>query len=162
MAGTRHMLVKRINPEGDRTLFYGERENYCIIAKPDEVVDVGDFIEYKPGGIYFGWFVKRFEQTPGTALALVLRKDPEDLSAEERASLETLYSEEVQYLRIDSADYKEHDEICQRLKPATVILPLDRPIPSLAMEHGHRHIALTPDGPLELLPLVPQFKPFVP
>lgn len=95
-------------------------------------------------------------------LILVLRKNPEDLSFAEKRFIEDAYPEGVEYRRVDPTNYSEHDEFCRTLNPAMVILPMERPIPSLAMEHGYRHIAFTPDGPMELVSLHTQFKPFSP
>ncbi|TSC55631.1 MAG: hypothetical protein G01um101418_786 [Parcubacteria group bacterium Gr01-1014_18] len=59
-------------------------------------------------------------------------------------------------------DFMEHAETCRKIKPDVVILPKDRPIPAVAMEEGFAHVVLTKDEVKELLPLQPQFKPFIP
>src|SRR5438105_1246839 len=94
-------------------------------------------------------------------LVLVLRRQLDE--AEAKALHEAYPGKELEFRTIHPQDYREHDAICQELNPAVVLLPKDRPIPSLAMEWGVPHVALLPNGQLsELLPLIPQFKPFVP
>ena len=95
-------------------------------------------------------------------LILLLRQDPEQLSPTEKECIALLYPEGVEYRRIDLADYLDHNRICQELHPVAVILPKEKPIPSLAMENGYRHITFSAQGPIELLPLRPEFKPFIP
>lgn len=96
------------------------------------------------------------------SLILLLRRDVADLTAEEKTAIQECYPDGVEYRRIDPANYLEHDEICKTFHPVAVLLPRERPIPSLAMEHGYRHITYTPQGLLELLPLQPKFEPFRP
>jgi hypothetical protein len=68
---------------------------------------------------------------------------------------------ELEFHRLDSCDYHEHAKNCRELKPDLVLLPLERPIPSVAMEEGFRHVALIPgQGLKELKPLHPDFKDF--
>lgn len=91
----------------------------------------------------------------------VLRRE---VSSEEIEAFEAAYpGRELKFVRIDSRDYQEHAETCRRLKPDVVLLPLEKPIPSVAMDEGFRHVALRPgEGLRELLPLNPEFKPFEP
>ena len=93
----------------------------------------------------------------------VLRKA---LSPEEEVMIRSkLPGKEIEFQVVHSQDYLEHAETCRVLNPEEgdfVILPKDRPIPSLAIEQGVPHVALTKDGLMELLPLKPEFKPFVP
>lgn len=97
------------------------------------------------------------------ALVVVLRRDATSLTPEEIALIrEKFPDQEVDFRRTDPRDYKEHAAQCDELQPAMVLLPLERPIPSLAMEKGFPHVAITADGIMELLPLVPTFKPFEP
>lgn len=71
--------------------------------------------------------------------------------------------DEIVFRRTDPRDYKEHAAQCDELKPAFVLLPLERPIPSVAMEKGFQHVVIDPQGDLiELEPLAPKFKPFIP
>jgi len=95
-------------------------------------------------------------------LVLLLRRDPDNLTTEERIAFERAFpGRSVEYRRVDSRDYLEHANLCGRLRPAVVLLPRDRPIPSLAMERGFPHVTITSDGKLiELQPLEPQFKPY--
>ena len=96
-------------------------------------------------------------------LVLVLRRelDPQEVVALQ----EKFPGKELELLTIHPEDFRQHAAICEGykdLKPI-VFLPRERPIPSLAMERGVPHVALLPNGQLsELLPLVPQFKPFEP
>lgn len=96
-------------------------------------------------------------------LVIILRRDESQLSQEEVAAIKAKFpGKQVVFKRTDPRDYKEHAAQCEELQPTVVILPLERPIPSVAMEKGFQHIAFTPQGLLELDPLVPKFKPFVP
>jgi hypothetical protein len=94
-------------------------------------------------------------------LVLVLRRELDEV---EVTALRQKYpGKELEFKTIHPSDYREHATICEQMKPDVVLLPKDRPIPSLAMERGVPHVALLPNGELsELLPFVPQFKPFVP
>ena len=93
---------------------------------------------------------------------VLLRRDPEDLTSEEFAIIRGSFpGRELRFSRRDPRDYREHDRQCQEfMYNPVVILPFERPIPSLAMEHGVPHVVVTPQGLMELLPLVPQFRPF--
>ncbi|TSC73101.1 MAG: hypothetical protein G01um101438_124 [Parcubacteria group bacterium Gr01-1014_38] len=94
---------------------------------------------------------------------MLLRRDAESLSDKEKQTLQEAFpGREIEYTRTDPRDYKEHAAQCEEFKPAAVLLPLERPIPSLAMEKGVPHVAITPNGLMELQPLVPSFKAFIP
>ena len=96
-------------------------------------------------------------------LILILRRDPTDIDPGQMAQLRACFrpGQEFRFQRIDPVDFKEHAKICAELKPAAVILPLERPIPSLAMEQGIAHIAFLPDGTVgKLKPLTPEFELF--
>lgn len=96
-------------------------------------------------------------------LVLLLRRDENTLSREEHSAFEQAFpGKEITFHRTDPIDFVEHALICDELRPVAVLLPRERPIPSRAMEHGFQHVTVTPAGLQELLPLVPQFKPFVP
>lgn len=94
---------------------------------------------------------------------LILRRDENELTIPERAALTAAFpGHEVEFVTTNPRDYEEHAADCERLKPHVVLLPRERPIPSLAMERGVAHVTVGPDGYLvKLLPLVPQFQPFV-
>lgn len=95
---------------------------------------------------------------PEKILVLVLRREP-DLN--EIAAIQRKFpGKQLVFKTINPADYKEHAAICEEMKPDVVLLPKDRPIPSLAMEKGFPHVALFNGDVMELLPLMPQFKPF--
>lgn len=97
------------------------------------------------------------------ATVIILRRDPKDLTAEELAALNAKFpGRNVLLRRTDPRDYREHADICEQLKPDAVILPLDRPLPSLAMERGILHIAYVGDDFKKLRPLEPQFEEFGP
>jgi hypothetical protein len=51
------MIVGEINNQNDRVLLSGGW-GYYVIAKPTDVVKIGDKIEYKPYGMNFGWFMR--------------------------------------------------------------------------------------------------------
>ena len=55
------MLVRRIEVDGDRVLFYGDDENYHIIGSKKDKVKVGDDIKYEEGGYNFGWLKKEMK-----------------------------------------------------------------------------------------------------
>jgi hypothetical protein len=96
------------------------------------------------------------------ALILVLRRDSNDLSTSEMLALKSAFNgEQLRFLRTDPADYQEHAANCRYYKPDAVLLPLERPIPSQAMEEGIRHIVVRGDETFALEPLVPNFKPFI-
>ncbi len=95
------------------------------------------------------------------ARIILLRRNPDSLTPEEIAMLKATFpGRELSFFRTDPQDYKEHLLNCEAIQPEVVILPLERPIPSLAMEQGYAHVVITPNGLSELLPLQPQFKPF--
>jgi hypothetical protein len=90
---------------------------------------------------------------------LLLRRNPEDLSELETSALKAQFGPDVNFVRTDPTDYKEHLEDCQNIRPAAVLLPKEKPIPSDAMEAGFPHIVVFPDGKLaQLEPLIPSFK----
>ena len=98
-------------------------------------------------------------------VVILLRKDAADLTKRQKQILTQAYPDRsITFHRTDPADYQEHDLSCQELRPALVLLPLQRQIPSLAMEHGVVHVAFGPnDELLELVELPPPiFKPFTP
>lgn len=96
-------------------------------------------------------------------LVVILRRDEKDLKPEEIVAIRNAFpGKEVKFRRTDPRDYREHAAQCEEFGPAAVILPLERPIPSLAMEKGFQHVVFTPNGLMELEPLVPTFKPFQP
>ena len=87
----------------------------------------------------------------------------ESLDPQEIAQLQEKFpGKEFEYRSSHPRDYRDHAETCRQLKPDLVILPKDRPIPSVAMEEGFVHVAFTPKGVQQLLPLRPEFKPFEP
>ncbi len=99
----------------------------------------------------------------GTALVLILRRSPRDLSDEEISLIQRAFAgRDVQFRRIDPANYQEHDTLCAQLQPEAVILPMDRPIPSLAMEHGFVHVTVKDGKVMKLEPMETNFTPFVP
>lgn len=96
-------------------------------------------------------------------LVILLRRDASSLTPEEIALIrEKFPGREIDFRRTDPRDYREHAAQCDELKPEMVLLPLERPIPSLAMEKGFQHVAITPNGLMELLPLEPKFRLFEP
>jgi len=71
---------------------------------------------------------------------------------------------EIEFRMIHSLDYLDHDRICEELNLQDgdfVVLP-EKPIPSKAMERGVPHVAITPDGLMELVSIKPEFRPFNP
>ena len=99
----------------------------------------------------------------GQVLILVLQLDPKDFSTKDVETIQKSFpGKKLNFRSIRPRDYREHAEICKRLKPAVVILSLDRPIPSLAMEHGVPHVKVTPNGLSRLVVLKPKFEPFEP
>lgn len=95
---------------------------------------------------------------------ILLRRDPETLSLQEVDALRACFSgKKLNIVRTDPRDYMEHDEQCRKLGPAAVILPMEKPIPSAAMERGVPHIAWLPTNTFgRLKPLVPDFDKFCP
>ena len=99
-----------------------------------------------------------------SVLVTILRRDESDLISGERELIIAAFTgKKVIFRRTDPIDFQQHAEQCRQLKPAAVILPRERPIPALAMEEGFQHITVFAGrGVVELEPLVPQFKEFVP
>ena len=98
-----------------------------------------------------------------SVVVILLRRDSDSLAPEEISAIRAKFpGRTVMFRRTDPQDYQEHAIDCQRLNPGAVILPRERPIPSLAMELGYAHVAFVDGEYRELLPLVPQFKGFVP
>ena len=95
---------------------------------------------------------------------IIMRRDEDELLIEEKDNLGKALGvdpEEISFVRSDARDFQEHDEHCEVIRPVVVLLPRERPIPSLAMEHGHRHITFGPDGKLyELKAINPVLEPF--
>lgn len=89
-----------------------------------------------------------------------------ELSPEEEAMIRKNFpGKEIEFRVVQSRDYLEHAKTCEELNHKEgdfVVLPKDRPIPSLAMEQGIPHVIITQNGLMELLPLEPKFKPFEP
>ncbi len=79
-------------------------------------------------------------------IIIVLRRNPENLSAEEKAILQDQYGKNVQFIRTDPTDYLQHHADCVQLNPLAVLLPCEKPIPSTAMENGFAHIMFLPPG----------------
>lgn len=74
---------------------------------------------------------------------------------------------EIPYVAFDifgsnPADYREHAANCERLRPDLVVLPTEKTVPSLAMERGFAHVAISPEGVQKLVRVVPEFVPFTP
>ena len=94
---------------------------------------------------------------------LLLRRDESDLSEGERTAFQAKWpGEELKFVRTDPKDFKEHAEDCTRIQPDAVVLPVERPIPYLAMQAGFKHVTLGPDGTklLELKKMDVVFEPF--
>lgn len=95
------------------------------------------------------------------ARIMLLRRDESSLSDSERSALASAFpGQGLTFVRADPVDYHEHAVNCQREKPDVVLLPLERPIPSQAMDEGFRHVAIRDGTAFELMPLDPQFVPF--
>ncbi len=94
---------------------------------------------------------------------LLLRRDAETLSAAEMAAISQKFPGwDINYVRTDPRDAQQHLNDCQHLNPAMVLLPSERPIPSMAMGAGFAHCSFSPDGVvMELEPLQPNFRPFI-
>lgn len=52
------IIVKKVKRQKRRILIYGDKDDFTIIASPDEQVYAGDIIAYEPGNEYIGFFVK--------------------------------------------------------------------------------------------------------
>jgi hypothetical protein len=99
-----------------------------------------------------------------TVTVVVLRRNMNDLPAEQIEAIQRCFSgKQIRFVRTDPTDYKEHDTDCRKLDPVVVILPLEKPIPSAAMERGVPHVTFAPNGSiLKLKPFRPEFEPFIP
>jgi hypothetical protein len=98
-------------------------------------------------------------------IVAILRRDVTDLEPAEKVGIQQKFpGRKVVFKRIDPKDYIECDRMCQELGPslAAVILPLDRPIPALAMQRGVPFVVITKGDVRRLKPLNPEFEEFVP
>lgn len=92
---------------------------------------------------------------------LLLRQNPP--SPEVHKLIEEAFGESFALFQSNPRDYLEHAKDCERIKPHFVLLPAERPIPSLAMERGVRHLFVGADGVLhELLGIEVKSRPFAP
>lgn len=101
-------------------------------------------------------------QNDSQPVVILIRHDENSLSAEEKSAIEKALGTIPKFVRTDPADYLEHDQQCQELNPAIVLLPKEKPLPSAAMERGVPHVIVTPEGLQVLTPLKPVFLPFTP
>lgn len=93
---------------------------------------------------------------------ILLRRNPEELTTVEKTILHDRYGADLEFVRTDPPDYRQHLADCQRLSPVAVFLPLDKPIPSAAMDAGFPHITVFPDGSLQrLVDLRAEFEPIL-
>lgn len=94
---------------------------------------------------------------------ILLRREPDELTDEEKAAFKAAFPDtDLNFVRTDPENYIMHAKMCRDLNPVAVLLPREKPIPSQAMEEGFQHIVIANDELQELLPVVPQFKPFEP
>ena len=59
MKDLRTLTVNKIELESDRTLLYGEDNEYHLIDVVNSTVKIGEVVEYEPYGVNFGWVVGR-------------------------------------------------------------------------------------------------------
>jgi hypothetical protein len=91
---------------------------------------------------------------------IVMRRE---LTSEERAALQKLHpNEPIEAHHAEPHSAAEHLAECQRLSAQIVFLPHEQPIPTLAMQAGVKHLLLRDGQLLELVRVVPEFKPYVP
>lgn len=97
--------------------------------------------------------------TPSTVL--VLRRDPDSLSSHEMSLLRQAFpNRELRLLRSDPTNYRDHAAECEARRPAAVLLPMERPIPSLALERGHLHLFFSESTLMQLKGLQLDAVPF--
>lgn len=99
----------------------------------------------------------------GEVTILLLRRD--SLPAEEMEALGQKFpGADIRLERIDPPDCIAHARMCENYPGAFVYLPGERPLPSLAMKWGVRHITFVPGEGLQELVEIPRpvFKPLVP
>lgn len=90
---------------------------------------------------------------------MLLRKD--ELNPDEYNRFKEKFPRsQIETFRCDPKNYHEHTENCEKLKPDFIILPMDRPIPSEALERGFRHVFSTSKGLEELKSIHIESKPF--
>src|ERR1700677_1630994 len=82
---------------------------------------------------------------------IVLQRDPSSLTIRERTLLKAQYGADINLIRTDPVNYREHLANCERFEAAAVLLPLDKPIPSAAMEKGFPHVTVLSNGRLARL-----------
>ena len=68
-------------------------------------------------------------------------------------------STEIEFQYIHPWDHLEHAALCAELGSEDLVILPERPLVSLAMENGVRHVAITPNGLMELVSVKPELKP---
>jgi hypothetical protein len=95
-------------------------------------------------------------------MILILRRDEANLLPEEKTQLENAFpGDEIEFQRIDPTDCHEHDRMCDEYKANAVILPLERPIPEIAMKRGVVHLTLAGGKLQKLVSIKAEFSPFL-
>ena len=96
------------------------------------------------------------------AKIMLLRRDESSLGKDEIEAFKAAFpGQDLTFVRLDPRDYVEHAHNCRRERPDAILLPLERPIPALAMTEGFRHVAIREGGVVfELQSLTPEFRPF--
>jgi hypothetical protein len=91
---------------------------------------------------------------------VVMRRD---LSESERAALQQAHPDEVIIAhRMEPGSADEHLANCRQLDAQIAFLPHEQPIPVPAMKAGVKHLLLKDGKLLELVRVVPEFKPYEP
>ncbi len=93
-------------------------------------------------------------------VVLLMGRDPGSLSDEQHGHLKARFPQGYECVRIDAPNYLDHAELCRVYHPDVVILPMDRPIPTQAMEEGFEHVVLTDEGMKKLIGIQPLFVPY--
>jgi hypothetical protein len=91
---------------------------------------------------------------------VVMRRDLSD--AETEAMRRVHPDEQIIPHRTDPVSAQEHLANCQRLGAQVAFLPHEQPVPIPAMQAGVKHLLLKDGQLLELVRVVPEFKPYEP
>lgn len=90
---------------------------------------------------------------------VVMRRE---LTDQELIALKQFFPEKpIQAHRTEPQSASEHLEDCQRLDARIAFLPHEQPIPIPAMEAGVKHLLLKDGKLMELVRVVPEFRPFI-
>ena len=94
---------------------------------------------------------------------ILLRRYVDNLTSSELDLFRAAFpGEEIKFKRTDPHTFIDHLADCERIKPDAIMLPIERPIPSAAMEKGFRHVTVIDGKLVQLQKINTEFVPFTP